>query len=336
MKILQLCKKFPYPLKDGEAITINQMSLAPNYGVADFIVYHDSLFCTGSFPFGPFLANQGSPGIVKTSNTTWNQVEHGLKLRGSSMSKYLTDLYVGGSNINWCFNSPCNHADVGNLGKWNGSTWSNESSGLFNQGNEGINLLYTDVNSNTLYAIGDFHTNRGDVADFIAFKHTNVVPVHLSSFTAQVVVGGNVKLSWRDETPEDGVKFDVQMSSDGQNFKSIGQMIGKTNKNDYSFVYSNKSCGKLYFRLAFEGKYSETKLVNIDCDVSITSDAKALRIQTKHSGTLTLTNTAVQILARTVLASGYRSIPLSYPPGVYIANFVDTKGNTYNQKILVQ
>ena len=28
MKILQLCKKFPYPLKDGEAIAINQMSLA--------------------------------------------------------------------------------------------------------------------------------------------------------------------------------------------------------------------------------------------------------------------------------------------------------------------
>ncbi len=315
---------------------IDQMSLGSNYGVTDFITYHDSVFCTGSFPFGPFPANQGSPGIVKTANTMWNQVDHGLKLRGSSMSKFLTDLYVGGSNINWCFNSPCNHVDVGNLGKWNGSVWSNESAGLFNQGNESVSLLYTDVHNSTLYVIGDFHTSRGDIGDFIVKKQISVVPVNLSSFTAQVVAGGSVKLDWRDETPEDGVRFDIQMSTDGQSFKSIGQVVEKIDKNDYSFVFPNKSCGKLYFRLAFEGKYSETKAVNIYCDVSITSDAKTLRIQTKHSGTLTLTNTAGQTLARTVLTSGYRNITLSYSPGIYIASFVDIKGNTYNQKILVQ
>jgi hypothetical protein len=316
-------------------VSIDQMSLGSNYGVADFAIYHDSLFCTGSFPFGPFPANQGSPGIVKTDNTAWSQVGHGLKLRGSSMATYLTDLYVGGSYSGGCFNIPCDHADVGNLGKWNGSLWSNESGGLFNQGNEGISLLYTDINSNTLYTIGDFHTNRGDVADFIAKKQISVVPVHLSSFTAQVVAGGSVKLDWRDETPEDGVKFDVQMSTDGQSFKSIGQAIGKTNKNDYSFVFPNKSCGKLYFRLAFEGKYSEIKMINIACDVSIISDGKTLRIQTKYPGKLSIMNSSGQVLSRSSVTSGYTQVTSSLSTGVYVASFVDHKGNTFVQKVFI-
>lgn len=319
-----------------DGVSIGQMNLGVNYGVADFAIYNDSLFCTGSFPFGPFPANQGSPGIVKTFNTIWNQVDHGLKLRGNSLAKYFTDLYVGGSNVGWCFNSPCNHADVGNLGKWNGSIWSNESNGLFNQGNEGISLLYTDVNSNILYAIGDFHTSRGDVADFVAKKQISIVPVHLSSFTAQVVAGGNVNLNWRDETPEDGVKFQVQMSTDGRNFRTIGQVIEQGSRKDYSFVYSSLECGKIFFRLAFEGKYSEIRSVTIPCDVSMISDNQSLRIQTTYTGTLTITSISGQTLARTVLASGYRVIPLSLAPGMYIAQFIDTQGNRYTQKIVVQ
>ncbi len=77
------------------------LSLEPNYYVSDFAKYHDSAFCTGSFTFGPFPANQGSPGIVKTDDITWYQVDHGLKLKGLSLSASPVGLYVGGLYNNW-------------------------------------------------------------------------------------------------------------------------------------------------------------------------------------------------------------------------------------------
>jgi hypothetical protein len=169
-------------------------------------------------------------------------------------------------------------------------------------------------------------------SDFLAFS----LPVHLSSFSAQL--GGNktVMLNWRDETPEDGVKFEVQMSTDGRNFRTVGQVTEQGSRKDYSFTYPTTDCGKLFFRLAFEGKYSEIRSVTIPCDVSMISGNQSLRIQTTYSGTLTITSISGQTLARTVLASGYRVIPLSLAPGMYIAQFIDTQGNRYTQKIVVQ
>lgn len=318
---------------DGSSVY--QMGLEPNYFVSDIINYRDSIFAVGNFPFGPFPSNQGSPGITKTDNLVWEQVGHGLKMRPVTGTKYLTDLYVGGAYNNTCYNTPCNHADVGNLAKWNGSFWTDESLGLFNQNTELINFLYADTLTNTIYALGDFHTSRGDVADFIAQRSISVVPINLSSFTVKILPDKNIRLDWRDETPEDGVRFDVQVSNDGINFKSIGEVIERGDKKDYSFVYPNTDCGKLYFRLAFENKYSEVRTVIISCDVSLSSDGYNLRIQSKNSGTLTFFSTSGQTLARKFIASGSHQVPLNFPGGIYVARFVDNSGNVYNHKFFV-
>ncbi len=164
----------------------------------------------------------------------------------------------------------------------------------------------------------------------------NPLPVHLSSFTVTLGLDKKVLLNWRDETPEDGVRFDVQVSTDGRSFQNVGQITEQGSRKDYSFVYPNTNCGQLYFRLAFEGKYSEVRSVTIPCDVSLTSDSKSIRIQTKYPGTLTLINPSGQTLARTVLASGYSQVPLSVPSGIYIAKFSGRTGEAFTQKVLVQ
>ncbi|MCC7436820.1 T9SS type A sorting domain-containing protein, partial [Candidatus Nomurabacteria bacterium] len=117
---------------------------------------------------------------------------------------------------------------------------------------------------------------------------------------------------------------------------SAGQSYGQAGKKDYSFVYPYKECGKLYFRLAFEGKYSEVKVVTIPCDISIVAYDKTLRIQNKASGTLTIINSSGQTLARTVLANGQSEISVDLVSGVYIANFVDKNGMVFNQKFLIK
>lgn len=320
---------------DGTSII--PMNLDWNYYVADFIKYHDSTFCTGNFPFGPFPANEGSPGIVKTENIIWRQVDHGLKMRGVSLSVALSNLYVGGTYNNTCYNVPCNHADVGNLGKWNGAAWSNESTGLFNQGNEVINFLYTDTINNVLYALGDFHTNRGDIADWVVKKQFSIVPVKLSLFTVSLEAGNMAKLRWYDETPADQNLFEVQMSLDGRNFSAVGSVKGKANVKEYSFSQPISGCGVRYFRLKFDGNtYSSIIPISIPCNVDIQGSKQSLRIQTKYPGTLEVINPQGQIVVRTVLTAGYTQVPVSVPPGLYIAKFMDKQDNSVIQKIIIQ
>ena len=296
----------------------------------DYCFYQNTLYVGGTRQHDNASVNVG---LTKMVSSQWFSASSQMQITNTRVKKLTDRMFIAGE-------PGLVNGSMTNICSYNNSIFTNEGIGISFPAPSNIypyvNVLFADTISGQLYAAGNFLQINGNDADNFAVRNIFPLPVNLSSFTAQVVAGGSVKLDWRDETPEDGVRFDIQMSTDGQSFKSIGQVVEKIDKNDYSFVFPNKSCGKLYFRLAFEGKYSETKAVNIYCDVSITSDAKTLRIQTKHSGTLTLTNTAGQILARTGLASGYGNVTLSYPPGIYITSFVDTKGNTYNQKILVQ
>lgn len=319
---------------DGTSVI--PMGLEWNYYVADFAKYHDSVFCTGNFPFGPFPANEGSPGIVKTNDATWYQVGHGLKMRGLSMTTSLTDLYVGGYYNNTCYNTPCNHADVGNLGKWNGNNWSNESSGLFNQGNEVVNFLYYDTLTNKMYAIGSFHTSLGDVADFVAVRQLTVVPIRLSKFLANYK-NGYVTLNWRDETPSDGVLVEIQRSTDGTLFKTFASSTEQSYFKDYSFTFKEENCKKLFFRLAFEGRYSDIRSVDIPCPgPKIIAGKQVLTIDTKTPVTLIVMSTTGQVLVKTVLTRGYQQIPLNVSPGVYFIRAIDQKGNVFSKKIFIQ
>ena len=320
---------------DGTSVI--SLSLEPNYYVSDFTKYHDSVFCTGNFTFGPFPFNDGSPGIVKTENVTWHQVKHGFKMRGLSMCTSAVGLYVGGVYNSTCYNNPCNHDDVGNLGKWDGLSWSNESSGLFNQGNEIINFVYADMQTNLTYAIGDFLTSRGDIADYIAVKQSFVLPVRISSFTAQLGAEKEVVLKWRDETPEDNVVIKIQVSSDDNNFHNVGQIIEQGNKNDYIFKYQSPNCGKLFFRLEFDnGNHSDTRPISIPCDVSLSALKQLVQINTKYQGILYLYNTQGQVVLKKDISAGYTGIPTTVPIGLYVATFVGINRGIYTQKLFVR
>ena len=325
---------------DGTSVI--PLSLEPNYYVADFAKYHDSAFCTGNFPFGPFPANQGSPGIVKTNDVIWHQVEHGLKLRGLSMSASPVGLYIGGSYSNVCYNIPCNHADVGNLGMWDGTSWSNQSNGLFNQGNEVINFVYTDYSTNLTYAMGSFHTSQGDVADYIAVKTSYPLPVHLSLFTAQLSAdnANTVLLRWRDETPDDQNLYEVQMSTDGTNFYKIGAVAGHSNVNDYSFVYPNKDCGKLFFRLHFENDYSQVRPITIPClkpTLIFKQGQSLLMVNTPKPGQVKIFSSSAQMISSFSVSVGRTERPISgMVTGVYFVTFVSSSGDLITQKIMIQ
>ncbi|MBP6857988.1 MAG: T9SS type A sorting domain-containing protein [Candidatus Pacebacteria bacterium] len=272
-------------------------------------------------------------GLAKRVSNTWNAVSDQMEITNSRITKLVDRIFIGGKpgNVNGVTTNMCSY---------NGSIFTNEGIGISSPTSLNVYpevyLLFADTVLGTIYVSGSFKQQDGNVADNFAVRAIYPLPVHLSSFNAKVLADKSIKLDWRDETPENGVEFDVQVSNNGRDFRSIGKITEKGDKKDYSFIYPNKDCGKLFFRLAFEGKYSEIRTVDIPCDISIIAYQKSLRIQTQNPGTLTILNTSSQLLARTVLANGYCQIPLDLPSGVYIAKFVDKNGNIFSQKFLIQ
>lgn len=173
-------------------------------------------------------------------------------------------------------------------------------------------------------------------SDFSIFP----LPVHLSSFTAKYQSNKTVVLNWRDETPEAGTKFTIQLvNSGGLASVSIGEVIEQADRKDYSFTYNPpaNTCGKLFFRLSFEGKYSEVRSIDIPCTgPKITGGKQSVTISTKLSGTIAITSMLGQPVARTVLAIGQTTISAIVPIGVYIARFVGNNGKVYTQKVFIQ
>lgn len=77
------------------------------------------------------------------------------------------------------------------------------------------------------------------------------LPVDLVAFTA-TVAGETIRLDWQTASEQNNDHFQVQRSSDGHNFTTIGTVAGNGNSNrtiDYSLVDRNPLSGINYYRL---------------------------------------------------------------------------------------
>ena len=124
----------------------------------------------------------------------------------------------------------------------------------------------------TLTVIPDFpaardygSTNYWDNIDFSG----SIVPVELTSFTANYV-DKTVQLKWSTATELNNLGFDVQRSTAGSKFLTIGFIQGKgttTESNNYSYVDRTISPNTIYsYRLKqtdFDGSYAYSDVVNL-------------------------------------------------------------------------
>lgn len=94
------------------------------------------------------------------------------------------------------------------------------------------------------------------------------VPVTLKSFAA-TLKNGSALLEWKTATEINNKLFDIEHSTNGTSFRTVGKVNGSGNSTkelSYSFTHSNIGSGKHYYRLAqydFDGavKYSQVVLV---------------------------------------------------------------------------
>ena len=102
-----------------------------------------------------------------------------------------------------------------------------------------------------------------------------VLPVKLTSFNAKVSSCA-VNLDWTAASEANFKNYEIQYSSDGLRFQTIGSVAGTIQQGSsqkYSYQVSNPQQGKTYFRLKLtdiDGKYEFSKIIalKLDCTKS--------------------------------------------------------------------
>ncbi len=307
-----------FRFKEGGGLT-----LLANYGMCElartYSFFQDTLYVGGTRQSDspPFV----NTGLTKRAGSTWNTVSNQMRLINTRAGNLLGKMYISGVPGGGLNGIPTN------IVSYDGNTFIDEGLGISypNNGNvyPAINTMFIDTLENKIYVGGTFRKADGNVADNFAVKTFSVVPIHLSRFTGYYK-NGYTTLTWRDETPADGVLVEIQKSIDGVHFASFASSTEQAVFNDYKFTWKAEECGKLFYRLLFEGKYSGIISVTVPCSKTVlTQVAKRVRINTPSGGAVSVYSLAGQEILSFPAVKGFSEYSLSsLPGGMYIVRFV--------------
>lgn len=190
---------------------------------------------------------------------------------------------------------------------------------------------------------GNYTVSAGEVVDYVdaGFKE-DVMPLDLLSFDARLV-NCNVVLNWITGSEFDTDYFDVEYSTNGEEFKSVGRIEASGNSEtirSYSFDSREALVGNHYYRLKMvdlDGSftYSDISTVKFDCykneltiqpNVSTSGNITVQFIGTsKENGTLSVVDALGRIIEQLPIdiEKGTNNFPLNIDRlavGVYFIN----------------
>lgn len=147
----------------------------------------------------------------------------------------------------------------------NASQITHYTSGYWND--LGVEATSTADNS---YSSDHKYREASNITSFSPFgvKSGSSLPVELLYFYGEKI-GKQIELSWQTATELNNDYFDVEWSTNGIDFKKIGQIKGGGTTNNvqfYDFVHPNPVKGNNYYRLRqvdFDKKYEYTNTINI-------------------------------------------------------------------------
>lgn len=205
------------------------------------------LYGTDVLVGGPFSSAgpANSKGIAKEDTVSvgdWlplSPADNGVKMAVNSITEWNGKLYVGGN-----FSSGIG-ANVGNCGYWNGTSWTQDNTGI---SSSAVNVLYTDTVNNILYAGGNF---SGGGMDYIAYKAFINLPIELTSFICEKSED-KVLLSWTTAVEINSDHFTLSVSADECEYGDIATIPALGNSSTshtYSYTYNPRGKQLHYFRL---------------------------------------------------------------------------------------
>ena len=141
------------------------------------------------------------------------------------------------------------------LAHWNGTIWEDLGSDATSGTNSSGSITVNNVSSFSPFTLST--TNK-----------INPLPIELLSFDGKLMAN-SVKLNWITKTEINNDYFDVQRSSDGIHFETIGQIDGKGNYNgesQYTYTDFSPLNGISYYRLKqvdFDETTSYSNIISI-------------------------------------------------------------------------
>ena len=183
-----------------------------------------------------------------------------------------------------------------------------------------------------------------------AYRSSDVVPVELSTFAANVV-DRTVTLSWRTESESNSLGFEVERFSANQSWTQIGfvKSAGTTTEpQNYSFVDSKLETGSYSYRLKMvdlDGSFSYSKAVEVEIGTPMTfalsqnypnpfNPATRIDYQVPFNANVqielySITGERVATLVNTELSAGYYTMDvdassLRLASGVYFYRMIST------------
>jgi hypothetical protein len=174
-----------------------------------------------------------------------------------------------------------------------------------------------------------------------------VLPVNLSLFDARAN-SCSVDLSWTAETETNFSDYEVQYSTNGSSFQTIGTVAASKSRN-YSYEHANPAQGKIYYRLKMvdlDGSFEYSKVIalNLNCNraevvvyPNPVTDKVNINITNAQSETIAhlFDNTGKLVFTGT-MTNGTNSINMSkFTSGMYLL-VLKNNFETQNLKIIKQ
>ena len=172
-----------------------------------------------------------------------------------------------------------------------------------------------------------------------------VVPVELLYFKANASKNGNL-LTWATATEINTIHFDIERSTDGKIFETIGKTKAKGHHSTYEFADQSPlwGLGGVYYRLKIndlDGKITFSNIVNISTigkgSVKIYPSVSNGILTVEGAKSFEIINPFGQVMLSEKAAVNQASINISHLiNGLYVVRGVDTEEFDFAKKIIKQ
>ncbi|WP_066406714.1 T9SS type A sorting domain-containing protein [Flavisolibacter tropicus] len=146
-----------------------------------------------------------------------------------------------------------------------------DNDGVFSDETDGVGVIGGAIQSGTVYTFNS--VNLADGTLFTIGSTTPVtLPLTLTSF--ELIKGSTNQLVWRTASEQNTAFFEVQRSTDGRNFNTIGKVDAAGNstyERSYSFTDAANVQGKIYYRLKMvdvDNKFEYSAVVSASNDAA--------------------------------------------------------------------
>lgn len=261
---------------------------------------------------GAFNALYKSTDLGLTWTNSYTGIYPGAVISG--ITSLGNDLYAVDNYTNGIYKSTNNGASWFNVNNglpsiikfnaiiaFNGILYAASDYGIYRSTDNGSN--WADYNSGLLFQKASLSMAILNNNLFLGTDQTAVwgmtlgpLPITLQSFAAKEAKG-IVNLQWKTSTEINGSHFDVQRSTDGQNFISIGRVNVSGNANGYAYKFDDvqPKKGLNFYRIAMidiggNKKYSGVGLINLKTpdkiNMTVTPNPATTQIVLNVSGNL--------------------------------------------------